>query len=44
MTFKYLRGVLNYKAVAKYYDFNMKSGYKPSRMQNGLAKSRGGNQ
>ena len=44
MTFKYLRGVLNYKAVAKYYDFNLKSGYKPSRMQNGLATSRGGNQ
>ena len=33
---------LNYKAVTKYYDFNLQSGYKPSRMQNGLTTSRGG--
>ena len=32
----------NYKAVTKYYDFNMQSGYKLSRMQNGLTTSRGG--
>ena len=33
---------LNYKAVTKYYDFNLQSGYKPSRMQNGLTTLRGG--
>ena len=33
---------LNYNAVTKYYDFNLQSGYKPSRMQNGLTTSRGG--
>ena len=43
MTFQYLRGALNYKAVTKYYDFNLKRGYKPSRMQNGWTTSRSGN-
>ena len=43
LTIEYLRGALNYKAVTKYYDFNLKSGYKPSRMQNGLTTSRSGN-
>ena len=39
-----LRSALNCKAITKYYDFNLQSGYKPSRMQNGLTTSRGGNQ
>ena len=43
LTIEYLRGALNYKAVTKYYDFNLKSGYKLSRMQNRLTTSRGGN-
>ena len=42
MTFQYLRSALNSKAITKYYDFNLQSGYKPSRMQNGLITSRGG--
>ena len=33
---------LNYKAVTKYYDFNLQSGYKLSRMQKGLTTSRDG--
>ena len=42
MSFQYLRSALNSKAITKYYDFNLQSGYKPSRMQNGLTTSRGG--
>ena len=42
MTFQYLRNALNSKTVTKYYDFNLQSGYKLSRMQNGLTKSRRG--
>ena len=41
ITFRYLRGALNYKAIAKYYDFNLQSEYKPSRMLNGLTTSHG---
>ena len=42
MTFQYLRSASNYKTITKYYDLNLQSGYKPSRMQNGLTTSRGG--
>ena len=42
MTFQCLRCALNSKTVTKYYDFNLQSGYKPSRMQNGLTTLRGG--
>ena len=41
MTSQYLRGALNYEAITKYYDFNLQSGYKPSRMLNGLTTSHG---
>ena len=41
ITFQYLRGALNYKAIKKYYDFNLQSEYKPSRMLNGLTTSHG---
>ena len=39
MTFQYLRGALNNKAITKYYDFNLQGGYKPSRMLTGLTTS-----
>ena len=41
MTSQYLRGALNYEAITKYYDFNLQSGYKLSRMLNGLTTSHG---